>query len=90
MHMENKTTHLADGERGRLETKVEAGKARDKMERVIRREIKVSVGEMAQKIGEQQKVQVEKLGEELKREQKTRFIQVLQEVKRARRDIRNQ
>jgi hypothetical protein len=74
-HIEDPVIHLTRGERHKLETKVEAKKARSKLEKSITREVKLQARELKQHLLEKQK---------------TQFDRILTEVKRARRDIKNQ
>jgi hypothetical protein len=83
-HCDDKTIHLESGERGKLETKAEANKQREKMVKEIKDRFDVK----AEKISVEQTKQVIKLGQELKTEQKVALKEILKEVQRTRRSVR--
>jgi uncharacterized phage infection (PIP) family protein YhgE len=84
-HIDDSSIHLTRGERYKLETKVEAKKARKRLEKSIKREVKLQARELKQDLSAEQKSQIEKLGHELKRDQR----RLLDEVKKARKDIQD-
>jgi len=89
-HIDDPVIHLTRGERSKLETADGAKAERKKLERSIKREVKLQAREIKQDVAAEQKVQIQKLGTELKLEQKAWGDRLLQEVKKARREIRNQ
>lgn len=76
-HLINTEVHLAQGERSKLETKVEASRQRAETRRVIKSHIDVKCRE----IRVEQKEQIQELGRELKSEQKKQFTKILSEIK---------
>lgn len=88
-HMDDVTIHLNRGERGKLETKIEAKASREDLKKSIVREVTLQAQGIKQDVIEQQDVRIKKLGKELKDEQKIQFQRILKEVKQARRDIRS-
>ena len=88
-HMDNVAIHLGTAERPTFETKVEANKARAKIETSIKREVKLQAREIKIDVAAEQKAQIKKLSTDIKIEQKVWCDRLLAEVKKARRDINN-
>lgn len=89
-HMDNPAIHLGNGERPTFETKIEANKARERLDTSIKREVKLQAREIKQDVTAEQQAQIKQLGVELKLEQKAWGDRLLNEVKQARRDIKSQ
>jgi len=88
VHIEDTSIHLTHDERPKLETKVEAVKARNLLEESIKREVKLQAREIKQDVVDEQKVQIKKLGSELKMDQRLWGERLLGEMKQTRKDVR--
>lgn len=87
-HMEDPVVHLSRGERGQLETKIEARKARKELDKSIKRELTLQTRELKQDLGEQQTIQFKKLSTEIRLDQKRGLNQILEEVRETRKDLK--
>lgn len=88
-HMSDGTIHLKSGERGTLETKVEAQKHRAKLVEEVQKEVEFKHRDLKLNQGEEIKANLKKLGNELKQAQRSDLRQLLQEMRQTRRAIKN-
>jgi len=78
VHLEDPTIHLTRGERGKLETKIEAVKARDKLEKDIKNHFDLKTGQIKLENAKQ----INKIGNQLRSEQKIHYRRLLSEIKK--------
>jgi hypothetical protein len=79
LHVSDPTIHLTRGERGKLETKLEAKQARTKLETDIKAHFDLKTGQLGVKNAKQ----ITKIGNELRAQQKGQYHRLLREIKKA-------
>ena len=77
-HKNDPTIHLIRGERGKLETKLEAKKAREDLETDIKKHFDLKTGQ----IGVRNEKRITKIGKQLQKEQKVHYRRLLSEIKK--------
>lgn len=77
-HLSDPTIHLLRGERGKLETKLEAKQSRAKLETDIKKHFDLKTGQ----IGVENAKQITKIGKELRKEQRGQYHRLLKEIKK--------
>ncbi|NIW13527.1 MAG: hypothetical protein GWN31_06250, partial [Candidatus Thorarchaeota archaeon] len=79
-HMQDSTIHLSRGERGKIETKIEAAEERGNLQKDIIQHVNIKVRE----IKVEQKEQLERTKKDLRRQQNYHYNKIIEEIRERR------